>query len=143
MKRKSELWNKSSDDFCLNSLIHNDRIEVDEAKKIWKKDSNTINNSILSLQIEAYENSIKAETDSFNVKKNKVLTKEKFGSNKNQKNTKQIFAVSNSVIQNPFEFSRQQNDRVWNPEMFQFVASQRLYNPNTNYGRQVEDQLKD
>uniref|UniRef100_A0AC35GK61 Uncharacterized protein n=1 Tax=Panagrolaimus sp. PS1159 TaxID=55785 RepID=A0AC35GK61_9BILA len=102
----------------------------EEAKKIWKKDSKTLKNSILSLHIEAYENSIKAETDLFNVKNNKYLTKEKLGQNKNQKNTKQIFTVSNFVIQNPFEFPRQQSDKVSEPEMLEFKASQRLLIPN-------------
>uniref|UniRef100_A0AC35FZ36 Uncharacterized protein n=1 Tax=Panagrolaimus sp. PS1159 TaxID=55785 RepID=A0AC35FZ36_9BILA len=116
-KRNLQTWNKSSDS---RFITLNDKTEG--VKKNWKKNDslNFKNNSTFSLHISAYENSTEATVfdDSFNENDKKVLIKEKssFG--------------STFVIQNPFEFPRQQNDNVSEPEMSQFRASQRLLNPN-------------
>uniref|UniRef100_A0A914QB58 Uncharacterized protein n=1 Tax=Panagrolaimus davidi TaxID=227884 RepID=A0A914QB58_9BILA len=86
--------------------------------------SNTFikNNSTLFLHISAYENSVEAasESDSFNVvgfKKNKGC---------DLKN--KLFPI----IQNPFEFPRQQkgDQNINEPEVMGFKASQKLLNPN-------------
>uniref|UniRef100_A0A914Q8B8 Uncharacterized protein n=1 Tax=Panagrolaimus davidi TaxID=227884 RepID=A0A914Q8B8_9BILA len=73
----------------------------------------------------AYENS--AKTDSFNGSKNENLQK---GKSDSVKNEKQIFTAGTFVIQNSFEFPRQENEGARVPEVSNFEASQRLLNPN-------------
>uniref|UniRef100_A0AC35FM07 Dynein light intermediate chain n=1 Tax=Panagrolaimus sp. PS1159 TaxID=55785 RepID=A0AC35FM07_9BILA len=103
-----------------NLSILSDKIEK-ETKKCWKNNSlNSINKSTLSLHISAYENSF--DSDIFGRKKNEDLIK---------KQEKQSFTVASLfAFQNPFEFSRQQNDQIPKPEVSHFKASQRLHNPN-------------
>uniref|UniRef100_A0AC34F4M8 Protein kinase domain-containing protein n=1 Tax=Panagrolaimus sp. ES5 TaxID=591445 RepID=A0AC34F4M8_9BILA len=89
---------------------------------------NTINNSTLSLHIAAYENSIDETPSDSGTEE---LKEEKFGS---IKNLKQSFIGSR--IQNPFEFPRQQKGiQVNEPEVMQFVASQKLRNPNKSLAK--------
>uniref|UniRef100_A0A914Q8S5 Uncharacterized protein n=1 Tax=Panagrolaimus davidi TaxID=227884 RepID=A0A914Q8S5_9BILA len=125
---KLKSWDKSSvNDLrskILKGLNFNDNFEKD-AKKSWKNESfSNINKSTLSLHIEVYENSIEVVTsDSFCIKKE--------GSIKKWENAKQIcIDASAFVIQNPFEFPRQQNDKISEPELSQYKASQRLINPS-------------
>uniref|UniRef100_A0A914Q6J1 Inositol polyphosphate-related phosphatase domain-containing protein n=1 Tax=Panagrolaimus davidi TaxID=227884 RepID=A0A914Q6J1_9BILA len=129
VKKGSQLWNNSA------FAIFNDEAG-EEAEKCWKNDdySNT-NNSTLSLHITAYENSVEALSDQ-NCG-DVGLKKKESRSIKSQEKPKQIFTVSTFVIQNPFEFSRQQNDKVKEPEVSQFKASQKLVSPNktTNNNR--------
>uniref|UniRef100_A0A914PU59 Uncharacterized protein n=1 Tax=Panagrolaimus davidi TaxID=227884 RepID=A0A914PU59_9BILA len=105
----------------------NDKTENEESKKLWNKDSysNAISGSILSLQIAAYENSV--ETDSFNGSKNEDLQKGKSNSIKYEM---QLFSAGTFVIQNSFEFPRQENEGTKVPEVSYFKASQQLFNPN-------------
>uniref|UniRef100_A0AC34FUF2 Uncharacterized protein n=1 Tax=Panagrolaimus sp. ES5 TaxID=591445 RepID=A0AC34FUF2_9BILA len=113
--------NKSSN--CLN--FGRDFKENDDIKKV-----KGINNSTLSLNIAAYENSIESDAiDSEGIKGKSLKVKDaKTGLNKK-------WGISNhfgseSIIHNPFEFPRQQDDQDGRPEMMQFRASKRLRNPN-------------
>uniref|UniRef100_A0AC35G1D1 BAR domain-containing protein n=1 Tax=Panagrolaimus sp. PS1159 TaxID=55785 RepID=A0AC35G1D1_9BILA len=101
-----------------NFEIFNDK---EETEKCWKK--NSTNKSTLSLHIEACENSTEAAAmDLFDDKNDK-----KYESIKKQQNAN----TSTFLIQNPFEFPRQQeNDKNSKPEVSQFKTSQKLVNPN-------------
>uniref|UniRef100_A0AC35F680 Uncharacterized protein n=1 Tax=Panagrolaimus sp. PS1159 TaxID=55785 RepID=A0AC35F680_9BILA len=121
-KEKSQTWKKSSaTDLC--SRYSNSLSLHDENKKCWTKNgsSNATNNSTLSLRISAYENSNEASCDSLN---------ESFQKSLFIQTQKQINSASKYVSQSPFEFQRQQNDKVPEPEVSQFKASQRLLNLN-------------
>uniref|UniRef100_A0AC35GTT5 TAFH domain-containing protein n=1 Tax=Panagrolaimus sp. PS1159 TaxID=55785 RepID=A0AC35GTT5_9BILA len=119
-KGKSQAWNKSSD-LYLNILKINVKSNKEEVEKRWKKESSDTDNSTLSLNITAYENS--TVSNQFNGKNVEDLGKEIFGT------TKLILSASTLLIQNPFEFPRQQNNTVPQPEVSQFKASQRLATP--------------
>uniref|UniRef100_A0AC35F0N1 Uncharacterized protein n=1 Tax=Panagrolaimus sp. PS1159 TaxID=55785 RepID=A0AC35F0N1_9BILA len=115
--------------FSNTSNFVNLNTEVEESANESKKNgtSNAINNSTLSFHISAYENSSEiVASDSFNDK-----------NDLEKKNVKQIFTDA-SVVQNPFEFSRQQNYEFLESEMLKYKASQRLLNPNltSNYDQQ-------
>uniref|UniRef100_A0A914PW68 Uncharacterized protein n=1 Tax=Panagrolaimus davidi TaxID=227884 RepID=A0A914PW68_9BILA len=115
-KGKLEAWNKSAD-LCSHTFTFNDKAE-EKAKKKWMKD---VNSSTLSLHISAYENEI-TELDSFDG--------ENVGLKKNKINMDKQF-LSPSIIQNPFEFPRQQEkDQVNKPELMGFRANQRLLGPD-------------
>uniref|UniRef100_A0AC35F5H7 Uncharacterized protein n=1 Tax=Panagrolaimus sp. PS1159 TaxID=55785 RepID=A0AC35F5H7_9BILA len=119
-KGKSQSCNKPSD-LCLTNLKLNEVKEVKEegTKKHWKKGgSSIVNDSTLSLHISAYEDAIKA-SDSINDKNNQGLKKDNL-----------TFTGSTLVIRNPFEFPRQQNYKIEDPELSKYKASQRLFNPN-------------
>uniref|UniRef100_A0AC35F469 Uncharacterized protein n=1 Tax=Panagrolaimus sp. PS1159 TaxID=55785 RepID=A0AC35F469_9BILA len=97
--------------------------EFEKIKKQWKKNgSNTSINSTLSFHISAYENTFESVVSNFIGDK----------SVKSLRKDKQIFAdVSTFLIQNPFEYPRQQqNDEMLEPEVSHFKASQHLINPN-------------
>uniref|UniRef100_A0AC34GV96 RanBP2-type domain-containing protein n=1 Tax=Panagrolaimus sp. ES5 TaxID=591445 RepID=A0AC34GV96_9BILA len=113
----------------------------EEQKDLYKKDfsdknSSIVNSSTLSLHIAAYENSVEAshanecnEVEGLNKNNGKLSMSEKW------RNAKHILSVSTSIVQNPFEFPRQQKeDQSTNPEVMQFKASQRLLNPNQKKG---------
>jgi hypothetical protein len=100
---------------------------------VWKKASNAPNKSTLSFHISIYD-------DSFNIDPLDVLPEKK-------KFQKKIVIPSKFVIQvihkfqnyfsilkllNPFEFPRQQNDKLPEPEVSKFKAGQYLLNPNKN-----------
>uniref|UniRef100_A0A914PX67 Uncharacterized protein n=1 Tax=Panagrolaimus davidi TaxID=227884 RepID=A0A914PX67_9BILA len=114
-KEKLQLWKKSFHNSNLAILNDEDK---EEKGKNWKENANFSINSTLSLHITAYENSFEpATSDSLN---DESLKMDKFGSIKKQ----EIFDTST------FEFPRQQNFEVPNPEVCSFKASQRLFNPN-------------
>uniref|UniRef100_A0AC35G560 Uncharacterized protein n=1 Tax=Panagrolaimus sp. PS1159 TaxID=55785 RepID=A0AC35G560_9BILA len=120
-KRKdSNSWKKSAKDLSLNYG------KEEESKK--GKNSNSTNKSTLSLHISTYENSVKAESDLFFGDKNdEILHKQ----SKKLENKKQAFIDSKAIIQNPFEFPRQQESaEIKKAEIAYFKANQRLANPN-------------
>jgi hypothetical protein len=122
-KQKSPTFKKSPKIF--NLLMLNSESEKEEAKKEWKNESSlNANNSTLSLHISAYENSVETiASDSFKDKNNDSL----------EKDPKQILASASStfIIQDTFEFPRQQNDDDTTEfGLSQYKASQRLLNPN-------------
>uniref|UniRef100_A0AC35FIH4 Uncharacterized protein n=1 Tax=Panagrolaimus sp. PS1159 TaxID=55785 RepID=A0AC35FIH4_9BILA len=87
--------------------------------------SSSTSNSTLSLHIEAYESSIVSglfDGTKKPLKQNGLI----------RGNAKQLFTDFESVIQNPFEFPRQQQENVGakTPEVAQYTASQRLLSPN-------------
>jgi hypothetical protein len=97
---KTDLFSKYS-----NFLTPND-------ESGWKKNgsfTNAINNSTLSLHISAHENSDEAASFNSYYKNDEDKKKEKSGSIKKQEITNQ---TSTLLLQNPFEFSRQQNDKI-------------------------------
>uniref|UniRef100_A0AC35G5H1 Uncharacterized protein n=1 Tax=Panagrolaimus sp. PS1159 TaxID=55785 RepID=A0AC35G5H1_9BILA len=101
--------------------------------------SNTINNSTLSLQIAAYENS--NEADALNVfgdENIEGLKEEKFGS---IKTSKQCFTDNLKSRVNPFEFPRQENEKVSQPEVSQYKASQRLLNDKPKASAAAKDSV--
>uniref|UniRef100_A0AC35GMG6 Uncharacterized protein n=1 Tax=Panagrolaimus sp. PS1159 TaxID=55785 RepID=A0AC35GMG6_9BILA len=120
-KGKLREWQKSGCDSKLS--IFGTNFDERKVEKRWKNKSfsnSAKNDSTLFLHIAAFENLIYNE----NVK---------FETIKKQKNAKQIFIdLSSCKIQNPFEFPRQQSNKssLSKPEVSQYKASQRLFNPN-------------
>uniref|UniRef100_A0AC34G2M3 Uncharacterized protein n=1 Tax=Panagrolaimus sp. ES5 TaxID=591445 RepID=A0AC34G2M3_9BILA len=108
--------------------------KTNSPKNSFKKDLSNLYNSTLSLHIAAYENSAEDSSEYAN-----EFNEEKEGSKMNSKKlnlvekwmkAKQIIDGDLSVVQNVFEFPRQQKGRINEPKVMQFKASQRLLNPN-------------
>uniref|UniRef100_A0AC34F0D9 Conserved oligomeric Golgi complex subunit 8 n=1 Tax=Panagrolaimus sp. ES5 TaxID=591445 RepID=A0AC34F0D9_9BILA len=108
-----------------------------------KKDNlSNVNTSTLSLHIAAYENSAEASAHANEFNEEKEDSKMSNGKSilaEKWKKAKQIIAGPLPVVQNPFEFPRQQRNQIREPEVMQFKASQRLLNPNES---RAEDQQK-
>uniref|UniRef100_A0AC35EYA0 Uncharacterized protein n=1 Tax=Panagrolaimus sp. PS1159 TaxID=55785 RepID=A0AC35EYA0_9BILA len=81
---------------------------------------------------EAYENSVEVvASDLSDGGSYSRIEKEKSWLIKKHKYNTQLFTVSSLIIQNPFEFPRQQSDKSTKPEVSEFKASQRLLNPKS------------
>uniref|UniRef100_A0AC34G314 Uncharacterized protein n=1 Tax=Panagrolaimus sp. ES5 TaxID=591445 RepID=A0AC34G314_9BILA len=113
----------------INGKIH------DKEKSKKEKNSNAVNNSTLSLHIAFYENLNEATNELSEEEERLVVKNKKFNSIRKYENVKQLFTGSAaSLLQNPFEFLRQQQNQSYDPEIMQFKASQSLFNPNTSQG---------
>uniref|UniRef100_A0AC35GIF2 Acyl-CoA-binding domain-containing protein 6 n=1 Tax=Panagrolaimus sp. PS1159 TaxID=55785 RepID=A0AC35GIF2_9BILA len=110
--------------------------------KMYGFSSSKANNITLNLHVSAYGNSTADVSDIFNWKNNESLEKKKCGSFKKQENTKQTFATSTFVLQNPFEFPRHHYDKLIDTEVSQYRPSQRLFNPNRNMGNKMPASLE-
>uniref|UniRef100_A0AC35FJL6 Uncharacterized protein n=1 Tax=Panagrolaimus sp. PS1159 TaxID=55785 RepID=A0AC35FJL6_9BILA len=138
--------NKKPKTWCKSSKISNFTIfhNKEDTFNYLKQDfflKNTNNNSTLSLHISAHENSTENFGESLRKKKSKFK--------QNQKNAEIFFTTSTFFIQNSFEFPRQQNVEISEPEVSQFKASQQLINPNEalkndqqDIEKQTTEQLK-
>uniref|UniRef100_A0A914QFI2 Uncharacterized protein n=1 Tax=Panagrolaimus davidi TaxID=227884 RepID=A0A914QFI2_9BILA len=131
-KSKLQSWNKS---VYLKNAKLDDQAEAEEVKKLWKKDNTSdTNKTTFLLHIAPFENSVEIPLYSLNGRINEDLKK---SDNSIKKCEKQIFTtISTFDIQNPFDFPRQKNDKVSDPEVSQFKASQKLLNPNETSGNQ-------
>uniref|UniRef100_A0A914P7Z1 Chloroplast protein-transporting ATPase n=1 Tax=Panagrolaimus davidi TaxID=227884 RepID=A0A914P7Z1_9BILA len=117
-------WKKNDITNQTYNLSCNNRNEENDSRKV--KDSNK-NNSTISLNIAAYENSVEAQNIKFN--RSEKTKQDKL--NRARKNVQPMFPGVSCVIQNPFEFPRQQDGNQRNEsEGMQFRASQTLLNPN-------------
>uniref|UniRef100_A0AC34F5I8 Uncharacterized protein n=1 Tax=Panagrolaimus sp. ES5 TaxID=591445 RepID=A0AC34F5I8_9BILA len=123
VKKGSNSWNKSNKH--LSTTFLNSNQERDELNK-----SKSVNSSTLSLHISAYENSIEAKNDTLNDAEKGHEKGAIIGLIKKLRISNDFADGSTSLIQNPFEFSRQQDDQANRHEMMNFKASQRLLNPN-------------
>uniref|UniRef100_A0A914PE26 Uncharacterized protein n=1 Tax=Panagrolaimus davidi TaxID=227884 RepID=A0A914PE26_9BILA len=117
-KRPSQKWDKSSKIEAFNNA---------EDKQLLNDDSssNAKNSSTISLHIATYENSFEAAAVDLFDNGEKGLIKK-------LETAKRFLNISSSIIQNPFEFPRQQREsnESTEPEISQFKASQKLFNPN-------------
>uniref|UniRef100_A0A914PXF5 BTB domain-containing protein n=1 Tax=Panagrolaimus davidi TaxID=227884 RepID=A0A914PXF5_9BILA len=105
-KNKNDFGSKKSNDLNILNSKSNEKYE-----KQWKKKDDSPNKNVLSLHISAYEYSFEAKNG-----------QRLWNSGNN--------GIYGSTSHNPFEFPRQQSDKVPAPQVSEFKASQTLLNPN-------------
>uniref|UniRef100_A0AC35FAU2 Uncharacterized protein n=1 Tax=Panagrolaimus sp. PS1159 TaxID=55785 RepID=A0AC35FAU2_9BILA len=120
-QKQSHSWKKATKNLS-STFGYIDGFKKESGGKI--SCSSSTSNSTLSLHIESYENSTVSglfDETKKSLKQNDLI----------RGNAKQLFTDFESVIQNPFEFPRQQkNVEAKTSEVAQYTASQRLLNPN-------------
>uniref|UniRef100_A0AC34F9L3 Serine/threonine-protein phosphatase n=1 Tax=Panagrolaimus sp. ES5 TaxID=591445 RepID=A0AC34F9L3_9BILA len=121
-KKDSHSWNKSNKKLSPKFLNLNQKSEEEHE---FAKESKNINKSTLSLHIATYENSTEDTPDSDAFEKEGIKRKDA-----SKDLLKKWDTGSSLVIENPFEFPRQQENQNKHPEVVQFKASQKLRNPN-------------
>uniref|UniRef100_A0AC35EWJ6 Uncharacterized protein n=1 Tax=Panagrolaimus sp. PS1159 TaxID=55785 RepID=A0AC35EWJ6_9BILA len=123
-KKDLHLWNKATKD--LSSYLGNPSYENEDELK--KQHNSSTNSSTLSLHIAAYEKMDKSSSDLIAGTEEEKSFKQ-VNVVKREEAAKQVFGGST------FEFPRQQNDNVQEPEVSQYKANQRLFNPNQMHQR--------
>uniref|UniRef100_A0A914QMW1 Uncharacterized protein n=1 Tax=Panagrolaimus davidi TaxID=227884 RepID=A0A914QMW1_9BILA len=118
-KAGSDSWNKSSKTSNFATFYDKDEEEINKFLK--NERSKNHKSSTLSLHISDYENL--TGSDKFGV------TNDLDASVKKQ-NKQHLNSASTFIFQKPFEFLKQQNDKLLEQEISQFKASHRLINPN-------------
>uniref|UniRef100_A0AC34GPD0 Uncharacterized protein n=1 Tax=Panagrolaimus sp. ES5 TaxID=591445 RepID=A0AC34GPD0_9BILA len=129
-RKQINLWKKGYNKKLPSDYLSVFGVSDKENSREEGKHSN-INNSTLSLHITAYENLSEASNE-FKSEEEEIFKMKESELAKKWKNAKHISAI---VVQNLFEFPRQQEDENKKPEMMQFKASQKLLNPNLSEGK--------